>query len=60
MMTFLGRWRLIPEVYCDVDILHDTLQVMVTANYHRLSPFIDRLHHIKATRILRGLASSPN
>jgi len=58
MSTFLGRWPLIPETYCDVGLPKDSLQAITTAPY-LLTPYTDRLLHIQATRLMTIIMASP-
>lgn len=51
MCSFLGRWPLIPEEHCDVDIPHDTIQVVTTSPV-QLTGFTDRIFHIRAARFI--------
>ncbi|KAH8800388.1 fungal-specific transcription factor domain-containing protein [Xylogone sp. PMI_703] len=59
MSTFLGRWPLIPENYCYVELPRDTLQTVATHSY-QLTPFTDRLLHIQTTRLMTAIVSAPN
>lgn len=59
MSTFLGRWPLIPESYCDVDLPRDNLQT-VTLDNGSLSPFTDRFLHTKAARLMASFVASPS
>ena len=57
MCTFLGRWPLIPEGHYDVDLPRDNLQAIITSPYH-LTPFTDRLCHIKLAQFMQHSMSS--
>lgn len=57
MCTFLGRWPLIPEGHFDVDLPHDNLQAIITSPFH-LTPFTDRLYHIKLAQFMQSSMST--
>jgi hypothetical protein len=59
MCTFFGLWPLIPEGYFDIDPPHDSLQALAITPYV-LTPFTDRVFHIKLARYLTAFMSPPS
>lgn len=59
MCTCLGLWPLIPEGYFNIDPPHDTLQALTLTPYV-LTPFTDRIFHIKLARYLTVFMSPPS
>lgn len=59
MSTFLGRWPLIPDNYCDVRLPKNNLQTITAHPYH-LTPFTDRLLHIHTTRVMTAIMVPPS
>ncbi|KAF3384908.1 hypothetical protein F1880_002378 [Penicillium rolfsii] len=59
MCTFFGLWPLIPEGYFDIDPPHDNLQALTITPYI-LTPFTDRVFHIKLARYLTAFMSPPS
>lgn len=59
MCTFFGLWPLIPEGYFDIDPPHDNLQALSITPYI-LTPFTDRVFHIKLARYLTAFMSPPS
>ncbi|KAJ5880972.1 uncharacterized protein N7473_012025 [Penicillium subrubescens] len=59
MCTFFGLWPLIPEGYFDIDPPHDDLQALTITPYI-LTPFTDRVFHIKLARYLTAFMSPPS
>ncbi|KAJ5160273.1 uncharacterized protein N7482_007277 [Penicillium canariense] len=59
MCTFFGLWPLIPEGYFDIDLPHDNLQALTITPYV-LTPFTDRIFHIKLARYLTAFMSPPS
>lgn len=51
MSTFLGRWPLIPEDHCDIDLPHDNIQA-VTTSPNILTQYTDRLFQAHIARFL--------
>ncbi|KAJ5591491.1 uncharacterized protein N7459_001860 [Penicillium hispanicum] len=58
MCTSFGHWPLIPEGYFDIDVPHDTIQALTTSPYI-LTPFTDRIFHIKLARWQTAFMSPP-
>lgn len=59
MCTLFGFWPLIPEGYFDIDPPHDNLQALTVTPYV-LTPFTDRVFHIKLARYLTAFMSPPS
>lgn len=59
MCTFFGHWPLIPEGYFDIEPPYDNLQALTTSPYV-LTPFTDRVFHIKLARYLTAFMSPPS
>ncbi|KAJ5677817.1 uncharacterized protein N7477_003450 [Penicillium maclennaniae] len=59
MCTFFGHWPLIPEGYFDIEPPHDNLQPFTVKPYV-LTPFTDRIFHIKLARYLTAFMSPPS
>lgn len=59
MCTFFGLWPLIPEGYFDIDPPHDNIQALTITPYV-LTPFTDRVFHIKLARYLTAFMSPPS
>ncbi|KAJ5107359.1 hypothetical protein N7456_004034 [Penicillium angulare] len=59
MSTFFGHWPLIPEGYFDVDLPHDTLEVITITPYVH-TPFTDRIFHMKLARFMTAFMSPPS
>lgn len=51
MSTFLGRWPLIPEDNCDIDLPHDNIQAVTTSS-SILTQYTDRLFQVHVARFL--------
>lgn len=51
MSTFLGRWPLIPEDHCDIDLPHDNIQA-ITTSPSILTQYTDRLFQVHVARFI--------
>jgi hypothetical protein len=51
MSTFLGRWPLIPEDHCDIDLPHDNIQA-ITTSPNILTQYTDRLFQAHVARFI--------
>ncbi|KAJ5587600.1 uncharacterized protein N7459_003365 [Penicillium hispanicum] len=59
MATTFGHWPLIPEGYFDIDPPHDNLEAFTVYPYV-LTPFSDRVFHVKICRYLTAFMSPPS
>jgi hypothetical protein len=59
MCTFFGQWPLIPEGYFDIEPPYDNLQALTLSPYV-LTPFTDRVFHIKLALSLTAFMSPPS
>ena len=59
MSTFFGHWPLIPEGYFDIDLPRDNLEALTVTPYI-LTPFTDRIFHMKLARFLTAFMSPPS
>ncbi|KAJ5246749.1 hypothetical protein N7468_001732 [Penicillium chermesinum] len=57
--AFFGHWPLIPEGYFDIELPIDNMQPLQVTPY-MLTPFTDRIFHIKLARFLTAFMSPPS